>query len=62
MRRATLAVYQDAFGLGVFATMLGRKSENILIVKADGLVSFVQTEPLFEAIRDANPGMRRSAC
>lgn len=35
--------------------MLGRKSENILIVKADGLVSFVQTEPLFEAIRDANP-------
>jgi ADP-heptose:LPS heptosyltransferase len=35
--------------------MLGRRSENILIVKLDGLSSFVQAEPLFEAIRDANP-------
>ena len=35
--------------------MLGRKSENILIIKTDSLTSFVQAEPLFEAIRDANP-------
>lgn len=32
-----------------------RKSENILIIKTDSLASFVQAEPLFEAIRDANP-------
>ncbi|NWG70618.1 MAG: hypothetical protein HXY23_03285 [Parvularculaceae bacterium] len=34
---------------------MSRKSENILIIKADSLASFVQAEPLFEAIRDANP-------
>lgn len=34
--------------------MLGRKSENILLIKTDGLVSFVQAEPLFAAIRDAS--------
>jgi ADP-heptose:LPS heptosyltransferase len=35
--------------------MLGRKSENLLIIKTDGLTSFVQAEPLFAAIRDSNP-------
>lgn len=34
---------------------MSRKSENILIIKTDSLASFVQAEPLFEAIRDAHP-------
>jgi ADP-heptose:LPS heptosyltransferase len=35
--------------------MFGRKSENILVVKTDGLASFVSAEPVFKAIRDAYP-------
>jgi ADP-heptose:LPS heptosyltransferase len=35
--------------------MLGRRSESILIIKTDGLAAFVEAEPLFERIRDANP-------
>lgn len=35
--------------------MLGRRSENILIIKTDGLAAFVEAEPLFERIRDSNP-------
>lgn len=35
--------------------MFGRKSENILVVKTDGLASFVSAEPVFKAIREAFP-------
>ena len=35
--------------------MFGRKSENILVVKTDGIASFVSAEPVFKAIRDAYP-------
>lgn len=40
--------------------MFGRKSENILIIKTDGLAAFVAAEPVFEAIRQANPGAKIS--
>lgn len=35
--------------------MFGRKAENILVVKTDGLASFVASEPYFEIIRAAHP-------
>lgn len=35
--------------------MFGRKSENILIIKTDGLAAFVAAEPVFAEIRKANP-------
>lgn len=35
--------------------MLGRRSENILVIKTDGLAAFVEAEPLFQKIRDSNP-------
>lgn len=35
--------------------MFGRKPENVLIIKTDGLAAFVAAEPLFEAIRAAHP-------
>ncbi|MBY0421426.1 MAG: hypothetical protein K2Q06_03920 [Parvularculaceae bacterium] len=41
-------------------TMFGRKTGNILIIKTDSLASFVATEPLFQAIRDAYPKARIS--
>ena len=51
--------------------MFGRKSENILIIKTDGLAAFVAAEPLFESIRTSNanakislltrPGLQRIA-
>lgn len=40
--------------------MVGRRSDNILIIKTDGLAAFVAAEPLFEAIRAAHPGARIS--
>lgn len=40
--------------------MFGRKSENILIIKSDGLAAFVAAEPLFAAIRKAYPHARLS--
>lgn len=51
--------------------MLGRKQTNILVVKTDGLSSFVAAEPVFEAIRQSHerskisllttPGLQRIA-
>lgn len=51
--------------------MLGRKQNNILVIKTDGLSSFVAAEPVFDAIRQANakakisllttPGLQRIA-
>ncbi len=35
--------------------MLGRKQNNILVIKTDGLAAFVAAEPVFEAIRKAHP-------
>ncbi|WP_411817332.1 glycosyltransferase family 9 protein [Hyphococcus sp. DH-69] len=35
--------------------MLGRKQNNILVIKTDGLRGFVAADPYFEAIRDAYP-------
>ncbi len=35
--------------------MLGRKQNNILVVKTDGLTAFVAADPAFEAIRNAHP-------
>ena len=35
--------------------MFGRKAENILVVKTDGLAAFVEAEPIFQSIRDAHP-------
>jgi len=35
--------------------MFGRKAENILVVKTDGLAGFVACEPLFESLRKAHP-------
>lgn len=35
--------------------MFGRKSENILVIKTDGLAAFIAAEPVFEAIREQNP-------
>lgn len=40
--------------------MFGRKSENILIIKTDGLAAFVTAEPIFEAIRKAYPHAKLS--
>lgn len=40
--------------------MLGRRSENILIIKTDGLAAFVEAEPLFQQIRDSNPSAKIS--
>ncbi|MDZ7628670.1 MAG: glycosyltransferase family 9 protein [Parvularculaceae bacterium] len=37
-----------------------RRSDNILIIKTDGLAAFVAAEPLFDAIRAAHPGARLS--
>ncbi len=34
--------------------MFGRKAENILVIKSDGLAGLVAAEPIFEAIRAAN--------
>ncbi|MEZ5914642.1 MAG: hypothetical protein R3C42_03310 [Parvularculaceae bacterium] len=39
--------------------MMGR-SQNILVIKTDGLAAFVAAEPLYEAIRAAHPGARIS--
>lgn len=39
--------------------MRGR-SQNILVIKTDGLAAFVAAEPLYEAIRAAHPGARIS--
>lgn len=36
--------------------MFGRRSENILVIKTDGLAGFVAAEPMFDAIRKAYPG------
>jgi len=35
--------------------MFGRKAENILVVKTDGLAAFVAAEPIFDTIRKAHP-------
>lgn len=35
--------------------MLGRKKNNILVIKTDNLTGFVAAEPAFEAIRNAHP-------
>lgn len=35
--------------------MLGRRQTNILVIKTGGLAAYVAAEPLFEAIRKANP-------
>lgn len=35
--------------------MLGRKQNNILVIKTDGLTAFVAADPVFEAIRAAHP-------
>lgn len=35
--------------------MLGRKQNNILVIKTDGLTAFVAADPAFEAIRQAYP-------
>nr|AMK59391.1 heptosyltransferase family protein [uncultured bacterium UPO57] len=40
--------------------MFGRKSENILIIKTDGLAAFVAAEPVFAEIRKANPDAKIS--
>jgi ADP-heptose:LPS heptosyltransferase len=37
-----------------------RKTDNILVIKTDGLAAFVAAEPLFDAIRAAHPGARIS--
>ncbi|MFN0023574.1 MAG: glycosyltransferase family 9 protein [Parvularculaceae bacterium] len=37
-----------------------RRSDNILVIKTDGLAAFVAAEPLFEAIRASHPGARIS--
>ena len=34
---------------------MGRKQNNILVVKTDGLTAFVEADPAFEAIRLAHP-------
>ncbi|MFZ5619206.1 MAG: glycosyltransferase family 9 protein [Pseudomonadota bacterium] len=39
--------------------MTGR-TQNILVIKTDGLAAFVAAEPLYEAIRTAHPGARIS--
>jgi ADP-heptose:LPS heptosyltransferase len=36
------------------------RSQNILVIKTDGLAAFVAAEPLYEAIRSAHPGARIS--
>ncbi|HXI86702.1 MAG TPA: glycosyltransferase family 9 protein [Parvularculaceae bacterium] len=40
--------------------MFGRRSENILIIKTDGLAAFVAAEPVFDEIRRANPDAKIS--
>ena len=40
--------------------MLGKKQSNILIIKTDGLASFVAAEPAFQAIREAHPDSKIS--
>ena len=40
--------------------MFGRKSENLLIIKTDGLAAFVAAEPVFAEIRKANPNAKIS--
>lgn len=40
--------------------MFGRKSENILVIKTDGLAAFVAAEPLFDGIRNAYPNAKIS--
>lgn len=40
--------------------MFGRKSENILVIKTDGLAAFVAAEPVFDVIRKSNPNAKIS--
>lgn len=40
--------------------MFGRKQENILVIKTDGLAAFVAAEPVFDAVRQANPNAKIS--
>jgi ADP-heptose:LPS heptosyltransferase len=40
--------------------MFGRKSENLLIIKTDGLAAFVAAEPVFAEIRKSNPNAKIS--
>ncbi|MEM8935145.1 MAG: glycosyltransferase family 9 protein [Pseudomonadota bacterium] len=40
--------------------MFGGKQGNVLVIKTDGLASFVAAEPAFEAIRDAHEGAKIS--
>ncbi len=40
--------------------MFGRKSENLLIIKTDGLAAFVAAEPVFDEIRKGNPNAKIS--
>jgi ADP-heptose:LPS heptosyltransferase len=40
--------------------MFGRKAENILVIKTDGLAAFVAAEPVFDAIRKSNPNAKIS--
>ena len=40
--------------------MFGKKQDQILVIKADGLAAFVAAEPAFEAIRVAHPEARIS--
>ncbi len=40
--------------------MFSRKSENILVIKTDGLIQFIEAEPLFETIRKSHPRARIS--
>jgi ADP-heptose:LPS heptosyltransferase len=35
--------------------LFGSKSENLLVIKTDGLAAFIAAEPVFEAIRNSNP-------
>lgn len=40
--------------------MFGRKSENVLVIKTDGLAAFVAAEPVFDVIRKSNPNAKIS--
>ncbi|MCK5745462.1 MAG: hypothetical protein KAH44_04570, partial [Oricola sp.] len=40
--------------------MVGRKQNNILVIKTDGLTAFVEADPVFEAIRQAHPSAKIS--
>lgn len=46
--------------MGRVSKVFGRRNSNILVIKTDNLVGFVEAEPAFAAIRNAHPGARIS--